>query len=509
MKRILKLLFIFVLGFLFVPVVHAKDMPKEGVAYYLMYPDGTTDVAEKYTDAVNPEEKFLFTAVTDENGNVPFCDCIGEGKLRIVQHVPAGYTTNEREVTIDLATTNSANFVDYRGGNPKTGRSFLILFGVAGVVITTIAVSRKNKKSLLVIPAFIAVATIYHVSALPGGCFNIKVSDGQGNPLAGVTVDVYGTPVVYDYGPSVKFDANGGTFFDGKTTMYFKLPSAQATVDEFLAGLTDEERNYFNENSNRAYRDGYYPDGYDYPDVLVNGTVVKLYWDNDDVKYIKLDGNGGTYDFYGEALTDLTLDSYTNVYDFMDNFSRDDYYAIGIDDNAACTAYTSGGTPREYHEVKRQIDYQDIYYMCWNPKPDGIYVNGELFIGNPDTCYRDSSFNSYNSNSFKLYNRKHYLNVYRINDPEDIHFYFEEASHDVLARDFSEDVSSTLHIPSEPISTIEFVQNGVVVVSLTANDLSGDGSYYVTNMNKANTLVNYLETLYDNDCIGGHDYMLQ
>ena len=148
MKRFIKLCFVFLLGVILIPMVHAAELPKTGVTYFMTYPNGEVEVTEDYNVAINPPEKLLYTKTTNANGVVPICDCMNQGTLRFVQHVPSGYTTNQREITIDLANVSGdVSFVDYRGGNPSTGRSILVILGIAAVVGATILVSKKSRKT--------------------------------------------------------------------------------------------------------------------------------------------------------------------------------------------------------------------------------------------------------------------------------------------------------------------------------------------------------------------------
>ena len=315
MKKIIKLLFVFLLGFMIIPMVNAEDLPREGVTYFLHYPDGHEEATTNYTDAANPQEKLIYSGVTDEYGNIDICNWEREGKIRIVQHVPDGYTTNARELVLDLSSTNNvtANFVNYKGlVNPTTGRTLLFLAVIAGVVGVTI-VSIRNKKKLMIIPivAVGLVATAVQAQNIVL-CPSVTVKDGQSKPLAGVQIDIYATPIEVDAAPAIKFDANGGTFFDGTTEMYFRIPNDPCSPSEFMNSLSDEEREYFQANIELAYRDGYYPDGGDEPDTLTNGTVIKLHWTRDNTaNLLRVNGNGGFINFHGKKISETYFPAQT------------------------------------------------------------------------------------------------------------------------------------------------------------------------------------------------------
>ena len=504
MKKTLKFVIVFLLGMILIPMVHAAELPKTGVTYFMTYPNGEVEVTEDYNVAINPPEKLLYTYETNVDGEVPLCDLREEGTLRIVQHVPTGYTTNQREITIDLSNTNgNVSFVDYKGGNPTTGRSILVILGVIAVVGATIIVSRKNKKALVIVPAILLVFVAYKAYAQECLCVHIK--DGSGNPLSYVTVDVYGTPVV-TAAPAIKLDANGGHFMNGKEIIYMALPSAECTIEELWDSLTNEEADYYLDNIEGAYRDGYYPEELIYPDEpLRNGSIARMDWSEDnDAGLQRIVGNGGTFNFHGEQLDELVLYDDEYPYDYMMQFVNGDNYYIGYDDNQYCSNYTSGGTWNGPTAARRQETYTYTYYLCWNAKPDGVYVNGILFRGNQDDCY-DESDPYIGSDFIGLYNydpmREYYIG-FGVEESNDISIYYDyyeygvvsdaHAGGDTIAR---EAISGPSGPNSRQINTIEIINNGQTVLSLTSNDLEkSDGLYYVANSTKQGTLYNFVSS---------------
>ena len=151
MKKVWKCLLLLLVVYVLIPVVHAADLPKTGVTYFMEYPNGRFDATVSYQEAVDPDEVLIHSDVTDKNGEIQLCDWNREGEIRVLQHVPNGYTTNQRETTIDLSSTTQFGFIDYRGANPGTGRSLLFIVIVASVIAITIA-ARRNKKVLMVLP---------------------------------------------------------------------------------------------------------------------------------------------------------------------------------------------------------------------------------------------------------------------------------------------------------------------------------------------------------------------
>ncbi len=502
MKRFIKLCFVFLLGVILIPMVHAAELPKTGVTYFMTYPNGEVEVTEDYNVAINPPEKLLYTKTTNANGVVPICDCMNQGTLRLVQHVPSGYTTNQREITIDLANVSGdVSFVDYRGGNPSTGRSILVILGIAAVVGATILVSKKSRKTLVIVPAIVLALVAYQVHA-EGNCVNVNIKDGSGNPLQDVVVDIYGTPVV-TAAPAIKLDANGGHFMNGKEFIYIPLPSAQCDVDELWDSMTEEEESYYLDNIEGAYRDGYYPEGLIYPnEPLRNGTVVPMDWSSDEgAKLFKIVGNGGTFNFHGEPLEELVLYDSVYPYDYIEEFSNGENYYVGYDNNASCSNYTSGGSHTGIPaKVRRENEFVEVIYLCWNAKPDGIYVNNILFRGNAENCFNETD-HYYENDSLSLKtkdNMDYYIAGFHMIDDNNVEFMYRKKMplNQTQNREFTENIDGmTGATPTgEKITSLEIIQNGHVVVSLTGNDLvENDGYIYqVGNTSKKAVLANFL-----------------
>ena len=81
--------------------------------------------------------------------------------------------------------------------------------------------------------------------------------------------------------PAIKFDANGGKFFDGKELMYFRIPYEGCNSNEFFDSLSDEQYNYLAGNDSGAYRNGYNRSFSSFPDTLSNGTTIPVEWNQD------------------------------------------------------------------------------------------------------------------------------------------------------------------------------------------------------------------------------------
>ena len=371
MKKLI-IVFIFLLGFMFMPNVYAEEIPREGVTYFLQYPDGTEDVKEDYDEAIATaeEEKLIFTGQTDENGQVVLENVSSEGTLRVVQEVPNGYSTDEREVIINLQESKKVEFKITHGLiNPKTGFSVLAILLILGLVIGGTALTKKNKKVLLVLPLLL-VAGLVNVKADSDNLV-IDVKDNLGRAQSGVTVKIYAKPKI-DAAPAIKFDANGGHFFDGETLMYIRIPHNNCTSEEYREYMyTNRDLyNYIDINISYAHREGYDIDyDVDEPQTFSNGTTIKLLWiQNSDARLVSIHGNGGYYDFYGKKLDVVNL--YKSMYSNMilNEFGHDNLYFAGTSEQPTCSNKVFS------------IDYNNIpdnIYICWSDRPPTLYYNDE------------------------------------------------------------------------------------------------------------------------------------
>lgn len=498
MRKSIRLLLVFIFVFCFVPFVYAEEIPTEGVTYFLMYPNGEEDVTESYSIAKEVKEKLLYECNTDEYGQIVLDGWNNEGIIRVVQVLPDGYSTNEREMVVDLANSNKANFVNYRGlTNPTTARSLLVFIGVAVVIGATLIVSRRNKKVLMIIPIGVAAFGLYTAHAWTNSVI-IGVVDGKGKALANVHVYIYGKPVV-DAEPAIKFDANGGNFFDGKVEMYFRIPSEGCSYDQFLNSLSNDDRQYLIDNIEGAYREGY-TGGYPLtPASLTNGMVLQVPWSEDNnVFYLKLDGNGGYFDFYGEALPSIYIkDGYYS--DYAERFTNPNSYLIGFDKTASCSHFTQYGLSSKPQEQFLLDEDTSTVYMCWNQKPDGLYVNGSLFRGATNTCFAESD-GWFSDNSASFYNNNYEFMI--IDSNNQLLFHLRKNS-DMAARVEGEVISGNID-NSLSITSIELVEKGRTVFYMDGTELSSDGGYYKSN-NTGNIELVYdlLDDLYYNECYGG------
>jgi len=391
MKKSILFMLIMIFGFIFMPVVHAADIPREGVTYFLQYPNGTEEVEENYDNAItrSNEEVLILSGETNSNGEVIFNGIANQGEVRIKQIVPDGYSTNERELYLNLSKEKNVEFRNTSGLlNPKTGRTLVVMFLLICLVLGSTILVKKNKKTALLIIPLVALGLMLDVKAGSDDLV-IKVKDDFGSPLSGVRVEVYAKPYNIDAQPAVKFSSNEGHFFDGKTLMYFRIPSNNCSFSDFMDSLSENEYYYLNDNHLGAYRDGYRITSPLIPETLSNGTVVDINWQEDsDAQTIKIHGNGGTLDFYGTKLIETHEYKYTyngmrsNIY----NYTNSGKYNSGYSNESTCSNMNSYGVYKNPTNIYDYENTTDLYY-CWHDKPDGIYINDEVFIGSKDDCF--------------------------------------------------------------------------------------------------------------------------
>ena len=468
MKKKITLLCLMVLGILLLPkLVLADEIPRTGVHYFLTYPNGEEVVTKSYDEATNAEEKLIYSGLTSSEGQVVLEGLLDKGTLRIVQKVPNGYTTDTTEVTLDLAQGKSnVEFIDYKGSNPNTGQSlFFIILVVAALLIAAKAIKLDTKKTMMfLLPIVIIGTVILQVKAAEDNLV-ITIKDKSGNKLAGVEIEVYAKPIL-DYGPAVTVSANGGHFFDGKTEMIYRLPSAPCTWDDFADTLESNEYNYLVNNMWGSYREGYYIDTIEDPDTLTDDTVIKVLWEADEsIKYIKVHGNGGTYDFYGHPLETVVFSNGVHIPIDMTKFTKKDKIMSGIGDSTTCDNMIT-----DYSD-----DMPEDLYVCWGDVEDGIYINDEFIKGNPSSCFTPNGIGKYD-------------NYYVIGNgsSRDLYVYIDNSA---VRISFGPAKKSEAYVE---INNVKIVFNGKEIVSLISTDLNlTEGEYVVTDQTKADAIRNY------------------
>ena len=489
-KRMI-LIFVFLLCCMFMPIVHAEEIPREGVTYFLQYPDGSEDVKESYDEAIAAaeEEKVIFDGTTDYNGQVTIENIGDTGEVRIVQTVPDGYSTKDEEIKVNLSQKKEVQMTDTLKiinvvTNPKTGMSFILFIFVIGLVILTIKVN-KNKKILTVIPLIIAVSLFCNVKA-ENDDFTVTVKDNLGNGIANVPIKVFAKPVI-DAAPAIKFDANGGHFFDGKNLMYVRIPNNGCTWEDLYNSIDDDEINYIEHNTYYdVYREGYAPNGMDEPDTLSNGIVIKNYWDENPEAYtLIIHLNGETINYYGHDLeefgiyyNDITNEWYKKWdFDYMNSNKIINNKYFGFSSSPSCDNVPIG--INSLYRIE-QLGYPSDVYLCYSDKKDGIYINDQFIDGNADTCFLENN-STYNTD----YN---YLLLHGDNS----NFYINNADEDFFS------FSSTYYVyrryaEPRPVTNMEIIYNGKTMLSIDSNDISNDGDYYyISNTSKNNQVREYL-----------------
>ena len=544
MKKVWKCLLLLLVVYVLIPVVHAADLPKTGVTYFMEYPNGRFDATVSYQKAIDPDEVLIHSDVTDKNGEIQLCDWNREGEIRVLQHVPNGYTTNQRETTIDLSSTTQFGFIDYRGANPGTGRSLLFIVIVASVIAITI-VARRNKKVLMVLPIVGLIAAFNIHANAQDDCLCIHVKDGNGNALSNVAVDIYSKPKV-TANVGIKFNANGGHFFDGTTEVYFPIPYDGCTFDDFLDELPDGLIGYYYDNVvHGAYRDGFEPDGFDAPAELHNGDEIFLEWYEIDDPLYEIRGNGGYYPFYGKQLDRVFYYNFYNTYSYASQFVKRNEYYIGFDEFSTCPLYENG-VIRDLEAYREMIgknnDIGNIplariegidgigssiqtYYDCWSGRPDGVYVNDTVFIGNMNTCFVNSADYLTEYHQAIFFSQEDYRFISFALDPDtnqlivspvvsrDIPDVDKDVNITFKRMEFDEAIAKNEYVNEkygppviyEDIKSFEIVQNGQVILTLNPGDFvpttyQETDAFQIVDPAKAQALLDFIDSLGTETC---------
>lgn len=471
MNKKLILLIVILFG-IFMPIVNAEELPKTGVTYFLEYPDGTERVTENYDEAANPEEQLIYSGVTNSEGQIVLSNYT-QGTLRIKEVVPQGYSTNSREVLVNLSQNRNVEFTNTYGLiNPQTSGNLFKIILVLGFAITVTILVKKNQKApLLLIP--IILCAVCNVKAESNDLV-VTVKDSFGKVQSGIAIEIYAKPISIEASPAIKFDANGGNFFDGTTTMYFRLPNSSCTEEQLIDSLDENDANYLYDNYGNSYREGYTPNYQPIPATITNGTTVKVEWtENSETKIYTLYGNGGTFDFYGRTLTEIhTIEGANSpLYNYVQGtLNNNGYHFVGIDETSACNSYDQFGLNKE----GLIITDSNTIYACWNQKPDGVYVNDiAVFVGSDANC-----FNLANSDPISLTDRINgqSITIGSINNS----IYISKLQNKNV---------------EENITKLEIVREGQTIITLTQNDLVLNGNTYSL---ADTTSSNNMKVWYDN-----------
>ena len=501
-KKIIVL--IVILFGLFMPVVNAEELPTTGVTYFLEYPDGTEKVTENYDEAINPEEQLIYSGITDENGQVILKNYT-EGTLRIKEIPPEGYSTNAREVQINLSENRNVEFTNTYGLiNPQTSANMLKIVLALGFAITVTILVKRNKKAPIEIIVLIMVFTIYNVKA-ENNDLVITVKDSFGNSQKGIAIEIYGKPIKIEASPAIKFDANGGNFFDGKTLMYFRLPSASCTRDQFISSLEESELFYLYDNYYNSYREGYSADYQDLPETITNDTTLNVAWTEDPSVVVEtVYGNGGTFDFDGRQLSEIHKTNQTdyNLYsNIRKSITNNGNYLIGYDTTNTCSSYDQFGLEK--------TDFPDLtgdVYACWNQKPDGIYVNDTMtYIGSEATCFSNTG-NLIQNGELVIIDSNNY-ELFILKDEDTIRLSKSTKPYQeipiAMAGPKQKSLVGSFTIEDEKISItkIEVVREGQTIITLTPEDLieeeMNNYSYKLGTTTNAHNFKTYMNNFFD------------
>ncbi len=518
MKKNKTLLLLLIVGFLMLPLFVYADgdepLPTDGVHYFFTYPDGSESVSGEYEDVEEPKERLIISKKTNANGEVVIEGLSEEGTLHILETAPDG---SVEELYLDLASDNkNIDFVANINSNtpapenPKTGQSLLILVGVMAIVLVAVKIIKpeSKKSTLMILPIMVVGFMALQVGAASNRVV-ITVRDKAGNKVEGAKIDIYSKPIAVEAYPAILITANGGYLFDGSSEIYMRIPDTCTTgcnFNSFLKKLSQDDYSYVWKNITRAYRRDYTPSGIEFPEEFVDGSTVKINWQQSTgVKLLTVDGNGGAYNLHGRHITSITGYHYS-AYDLAYGFQKNNMYSIGADDDASCAQYNQYGMPKNNSAWNENAT---IVYACWHAKPDGLYVNGKLFLGTDQTCYNQAkAILRPNSIDFRFDEHEFEFTKFSDNTVKFSRLMKEEANVEATPKGMANPLVDQLRTVSArrpddnysfiDVTSLEIIKNGQVVVSLTSDDITKeDNEFIVNNAEKREALYNYLNTFYN------------
>ena len=473
-----KILWILLIAFFMIPNVWAEELPREGVTYFLNYPNGEEEVVENYEDAIKENEKLIYEGTTNSVGEVILDNWDRVGKLRIVQEVPNGYLTNTQELTIDLSDESTAQFVNYKGTNPKTGNYFIDMIVVLTIIGIAFLFTKKKKAWIPVFLFFFLATTVKADSDIV-----ITVKDDKGNALSNVKVYVYATPTSVEAYPAVKLLANGGKFYDGKEIMYIKIPYDNCTLDDIYYYLSPSgDAPYEMDNIFGVTREHYLP-AFNPPANYHNGMEVSIDWEeNSEAELVTVHANGGYIDFHGQKLENVRFyKADPNVENkMMESLRNEGKRSFGLDVNTSCSNYNENNS----YILKETPDSDDLY-ACWEDIEDGIYVNHMKFITSPDVCFDNPNFTQLNNNDFQVTNGNEFSLIINANN----------GNFGIGGNGYNYEVMSTV---------MEVYYQKKMVVSIKNNEISrnsGQALYTITNLEKQQLFKTYTNLYINDNCL--------
>ena len=499
-----KLLFIFII-LLLPKIVNAEELPTEGVHYFMGFPNNEEIVTKDYNET---GERLIYTGKTNENGEIILSGWKENGQLRIVQKVPSGYSTDQKEIIVDLSD-KKANFIDYRGlKNPSTGQSLLltiIALGVITGVILTVK-TKDNKKYLLIIPVITLLCL--NVKA-DNNEFIISVKDKQGNSIKDVEVLVYAKPTNIEASPAIEFNANGGVFIYDTEVLYLKIPRNNMTeeeIDNYIEELLDND-NIDDSNLKTligieyATREGYRlledDSSVSYPEIYNNDTVINMEWQEDPTaEILTFHGNGGLIEVEGLKVTDLK--SYVDISSAgllihaSYKIKKEGYYNIGFDLDNSCSNYNKYGISLIDED---DLETKNEFYACWHTNPDGIYINNSYrFSGNSESCYKDYLIDI-DKHQFEKGIEDASLTI-NTNDNSIKYCYINNPLGVIIAIKHPSGSGGQVGIPitcNTQINALKIVEKGNTILTLNSDDFGIQNQKTI--INNTTELYNYLSSL--------------
>ena len=495
----MKKVFLVLILFLFPCMVYAEELPRDKFAYFMTYPNGEEIGTGSYEEASANEERLIYSDYTNSNGEVVLKNWDEEGIIRVE------YETTSASINLSQKRVEIVNGLV----NPSTGQNMFYMILCAAIMICGIIFLKGKKKLLLIIPISLGFVSLQTYAS---DNFTITVKDQNGNRISHGKVNVYAKATNVKYHPAIKYDANGGLFFDGSTEFYMKIPYDGCTNDEWYEYWNTEDRIETYNKLGFIYmnmtRDGYYIDySYDEEDyerddngnyIYRDGTTIYSKWiEDENATVLTFHGNGGYYNFYGKQLdtirmykidyyyTDIeTLFRFNGIILMRDNYNQSNYqisfehktmHQMGWDISPEQSTYDSYGNMNSNFEWIYDENIKDLY-ACWYEKPDGFYVN-DIFAGNI-TCFNHGSM---------MYSRHDNYYYYFVIAP-----YNNMPAMGLMKIPESNVLTGNASPIYENVEKFELQQLGEIILTLDENDLEevDENTYikYITNEEKIEQL---------------------
>ena len=497
------LLFLFML---FPMSVFAEGPVNDSKIYFYDYPNGYRTVSQSRDSSIADGEILLYSGRTDENGKVVLNGFEQKGEVRIVEKIPNGYTTTNKEYTINLAREDSVKFVNTESliVNPKTARSFFVIFALLGIFGSLFYLIMHRQDDLLVLSIGLIVFFITSAASASSKSFVITVQDGNGKAMSNVEVEVYSKPSKVYSSYYVVYDANGGVFPSGEDKYYIPIPDLTVSVSDLIEYFSYDEYVQIQKNIIFVQKEGYViATDLTIEEGFYNGQVIDMQWVRDSIDRVSnIDLNGGSLSFINSVYDHIKIPSKAlfNFFPFIEDMKNDDFHFIGFDNNARCSHFDQYGLSEYFFRGSKMPPFligfdatpdDSAVYACWHEQPDGMYFDDSILLGNSDSCYSQSRLdgNMNVSNDLKII----YFDSYESNNEFHMGFSPRIPFMAYMMPYYHDDMSLL-----EKFETLKIIDHGEVVLSFDSSDFQYDSQdmfYDITNSNKLRQLREYFSSM--------------